>query len=368
MITLKTGLPRNGKTLSAVDELAKLFDRWEKHPSERRQVFQHGIPDLALEVEPLPVFPMGGSAGDEIPLTAEGKPATKLAFDQGSIPDGALIVIDECQDFFPPRGPSVPAPAHVSSLNTHGHRNLDYVLMTQHPKLIDNAVRRLINRHQHYRRMFGGKRAVTYEWDVCSDNLDFPKAVKGVYAYPRRRFGLYRSAVGFTKPKFKLPAFLIVPALAVPLAIWAGPAAVRTMYGATTGKGVSSSVPAVPASAPASAARAASSASPAASAASAVPLYSGCISMGERCSCVSSEGLFVRVEPQQCLDNVASSGHGIPYFVSGAEHATAFASPKGGAPGAAPGGAHSAPPVTTINGSPPGSTQRSVPPMSKSFL
>lgn len=315
MITIKTGLPRNGKTASVVDELQQLLKRWEKNPGERRSVFQFGIPDLKLEgIETIVAWPVGGKVGDVVPLTPDGKPACKLAFDQGAIPDGALIVLDEAQDFYPPRGPSIVMPAHVSALNTHGHRNLDYIILTQHPKLIDNAVRRLVNKHQHYRRMLGGGRAVTYEWDVCSDSLEYQKAVKGVYKYPPRVFGLYQSATGFTRPKFKLPAFLIVPLLAVPLGIYAIPTAYRALAGSVTGQGISQTAAKTVGGAevprPAAVASGASGVgvvpvSPVPVAAAKV--YSGCMSTATKCKCVTSDGT-VEDAPGLCVESSREFG------------------------------------------------------------
>lgn len=372
MITLKTGLPRNGKTLSLVDEVATLLERWRKHPGEQRPVFQFGIDELKLEgIEPLDVWPVGGKSGDQIPRRADGKPACKLTFDQSALPDGSLVLLDEAQDFYPPRGPAQNAPAHVAELNTHGHRNLDYIVLTQHPKLIDNAVRRLVNKHQHYRRMFGGGRAITYEWDSCSDSLDFPKAVKGMFAYPKKRFGLYKSATGFTKPKFRLPAFLVVPLLAIPLAIFAGPRAWHAMYGASTGKGING----VPAFAPpASAARvslgpvdgAQKPASPE-GAASAPDTFAGCIAMGPRCSCIDDKGRIVKVAPEVCQTNVASSGHEIPYVMRSTGGSVGFAAATG-LPAASAASSPMHAPVANIKGAPPEGTQRHVPAMSKSFL
>lgn len=309
MITLKTGLPRNGKTLSVVTELAELLKRWDKHPEERRPVFQFGVTDLVLPgIERIDAWPLAGKQGDPIPLTVDGKPSVPLTFDQGAIPDGALIIIDECQDFFQPRGPSVQAPAHVRALNTHGHRNIDYVLLTQHPKLIDNAVRRLVNKHQHYRRTFGGKSAVTYEWDVCSDSLEYSKAVKGLFRYPSKSFGLYKSASGFVRPKFRLPAFLIVPALAIPLAVWALPAAYRAFSGAAGGTGVGS------AAAPASAASASAPVLPGglvqtapASRPKRDPFsVAGCFAVGEDCRCFDHRGVQVHVPLNVCTVSSSS--------------------------------------------------------------
>lgn len=322
MITLKTGLPRNGKSISVVAELLALIERWKKHPEETRPVYQYGITDLKLPAITIEAWPAHGQKGDPIPLTPNGKPACPLAFDEHSIPDGALILIDEAQDFYPPRGPSQKPPQHVAVLNTHGHRNLDYVLMTQHPKLIDNTVRRLVNKHQHYRRTFGGGSAITYEWDVCSDTLEYHKAVKGLFRYPKKVFGLYKSASGFTKPTFKLPAFLAVPALAVPLAIWALPNAFDKLGGAMTGQGISDA--AKPAAAASSASRPASrpavaapqkpeSSEAQAQRAPKKPAIAGCMTMGHVCRCVDSDGNTAKVEEAECKVASVELGGLIPY-------------------------------------------------------
>ena len=319
MLTLKTGLPRNGKTVSTVDEIDKLLKSMEKDPTKVRPIFQFGITDLVLEgVHAIDAWPLDGKKGDAIPLRPDGKPASALAFDDQAIPDGALIVIDECQDFFPPRGPSQKPPAHVASLNTHGHRNLDYILLTQHPKLIDNAVRRLVNKHQHYRRMMGGGRAICYEWDVCSDSLEYQKAVKSMYTYPKRVFGMYRSASGFTPPKFRIPAWVIVPLLAIPIGVVAVPMAMKSMYGAMSGKGVgavasaasAASSPAKTASIEAAATTAKAPEGPASSPATEVK---GCIAMGARCQCIDGGGKLVPVPDTVCRENTVRLGGLIPY-------------------------------------------------------
>lgn len=325
MLTLKTGLPRNGKTVSLVTELAALLDLWKKNPAQSRPVFQFGITGLTLPATLIEAWPVSGKQGDVIPLSADGKPTVALTFDQGGIPDGALVLIDEAQDFYPPRGPSQQPPAHVRALNTHGHRDIDYVLCTQHPKLLDNAVRRLVNKHQHYRRAMGGGSAITYEWDVCSDSLEYQKAIKGVFSYPKKSFQLYRSASGFTKPKFKLPAFLIIPALALPLAIWALPTAWAAISGAMSGKGVASPVQVAPAGKVPSLAfgalPAASSPVP-----SPVPLpvaavvapvaMQGCIASAAKCMCIDSAGLVAVMTEAVCREASAVLGGVVPYDVS----------------------------------------------------
>lgn len=310
MLTLKTGLPRNGKTISVVAELQALLARWEKRPDERRPVYQFGIPELKLEgVQEVEAWPLGGKRGDAIPRTADGKPTVALTFDQDQIPDGSLVVVDECQDFYPPRGPSQQAPSHVRALNTHGHRNLDYILLTQHPKLIDNAVRRLVNKHQHYRRAMGGQKAITYEWDFCSDSLEFGKAIKGLFTYPRKAFGLYRSASGFTRPKFKWPLFLVIPLVALPIGVWAVPKAISVLHSSMTGRGVGAQPSSASASAPVQSGARALPLAPVQSAASASEAFwrriSGCFAVGDNCRCMDNRGMRVEVPVDICLKSAS---------------------------------------------------------------
>ena len=161
MITLRTGTPGACKTLSAVEALSKMLARWEKHPEEARPVYVHGVKDLALPHAPLPV-----KEWRERP----DKPAIMVP-DWDQMADGAFVLVDEAQSFFPPRSSASTPPPHVAWLNTHRHRGFDIEVITQHPKLIDGSLRALVGKHQHFRRMFGRKVSVCYEWDACSDSL-----------------------------------------------------------------------------------------------------------------------------------------------------------------------------------------------------
>jgi|GEM_PF-5932950 len=236
-MTLKTGVPGSGKTLTAVDELRALLrgDPGSKGDA-LRPVFVHGIPDLALPVVPLPVFaPVSSHRGDRVQLR------NALEVDWAVVPDGALVVIDEAQHIFPVRGAGAVVPGYVAWLNTHRHRGIDIVLMTQHPRLIDAAVRKLIGKHQHYRRLWGGSRHVCYEWDYCSEALSgMDQASKSVREFPRRAFSAYKSAEIHTKQSFRKPLWLAVPVLAVIGGIAVAPKAYQVLNGAATGKGIGS--------------------------------------------------------------------------------------------------------------------------------
>lgn len=222
MIILRTGVPGSGKTLSMVEALARLFKRFETHPDEARAVFQLGIPDL--------VFPVAECPLKSVQINKAGTPS--LVPDWDAMPDGSLVLIDEAQGVFPPRSSASAAPAHVSWLNTHRHHGFDIWLTTQHPKLIDATVRALVGKHQHYRRLFGGQRAVVYEWDSCSDNLAGIKtAVTSYWSYPKKVFKWYKSAEVHTKQEFKLPKWLAIPVIGLLLAVVFVPRAYSVMFG-----------------------------------------------------------------------------------------------------------------------------------------
>lgn len=208
MIELNTGVPGGGKTLSMVQELARLVKRWEKHPEEARPVFVLGIPELALPHAPVPLR--------SVQVDKAGAP--RLVPDWDEMPDGSLVLIDECQGVFPPRSSQSTPPAHVAWLNTHRHRGFDLWITTQQPKLIDSSVRALVGRHKHFRRLFGMKRAMIYEWDACSDSLSgMNNAVKSSWSYPSEVFKWYKSAEIHTKQRFKLPLWLGILPLGIVL-------------------------------------------------------------------------------------------------------------------------------------------------------
>lgn len=323
MIVLKTGVPGSGKTLSAVHEL---FQAVKREPE--RSVFVHGVKALSIPHRRLPVTIREGGQKIErreyvnpatgeveaVPVVVQEEDhSTLYEVDWSHVPDGSLVIVDEAQRVFPMRGAGNKVPPYIAWLNTHRHRGIDIWVITQHPKLIDNAVRRLVGKHQHYRRMFGGQRAVCYEWDSCSDGLQFTSATKSYWPYPKKAFSYYHSAEVHTKQRFRLPAFLIVPALAIPLGIFAGPKAYSALHGAATGKGVTASssvasgsvqgATAPPAAATTASAAAAAYYRPAMSIG--VPVR-GCWAQGERCECIGDQGRRVNVDVQTCRISAAS--------------------------------------------------------------
>ena len=194
MITFITGLPGNGKTLFALWYIKM------KAEKETREVYYHNIKDLSL---PWTVF----------------DPEKWM-----DLPHGSIIVIDEAQDVFPKKPNGAALPDFYSELAKHRHRGFDIYLITQHPSLVDNFVRKLGGQHFHSIRKFGLARSTVYEWSaVCPapENASSQKnAITLKWAYPKEVYGYYKSAEVHTV-KRTIPAKLIGAVLFV-LAVFAG--------------------------------------------------------------------------------------------------------------------------------------------------
>jgi zona occludens toxin len=291
MITLKTGVPGASKTLSAVHEMAVLLGRQIKGKEETRPIFVHGVKDLSLPHFPLP-------------------DATKWA----DCPEGSIVIIDEAQGTFPPRSSTSKPPPHVEALNTHRHKGIDLIVITQHPKLIDQAVRRLVGKHQHYRRLYGGKTSVCYEWDHCEDSLmGIKNAHKSMFRQPRDAFKYYTSAEVHTKQSFKVPLWLIAfPLAVVALAIHGGPTVARILSGKPS---EAATAPASASSTPSATALGTHAVTQHLADVAQVPALRivGCIALKARCECIDSTGVSAVVEYDRCMASSARGGLLVPY-------------------------------------------------------
>lgn len=194
MITLSTGLPGAGKTLYTLSFVKQIAER------ENRPVFYSGVKDLALpwhEIEPEKWY---------------------------ECPDGAIVLIDECQRLFRPRGNGAQVPPWVSRLETHRHQGLDLFLVTQHPMLVDANVRRLTERHFHIARRFGLQRATILEFQSCKDQplAKTADAQRQLWPYPKDAFTWYKSAeVHTVKRRLPVQVFVLVGTLLLAsVAVW----------------------------------------------------------------------------------------------------------------------------------------------------
>jgi len=167
MIELITGLPGNGKTLYTISYIKGRAQR------ENRPVFYNGIPDLTLNWERL----------DDPREWAK-------------CPPGSIIVIDEAQKVFRNRSMGTVPPDFVQQLETHRHLGIDLILITQHPSLIDPAVRRLAGSHRHMVRIWGMEASTIHQWPAVKDNCDKSRgdSEKTKWAFDKSVYGYYKSA------------------------------------------------------------------------------------------------------------------------------------------------------------------------------
>lgn len=188
MIELITGLPGNGKTLFALQRVRERAER------EGRPVFYARISGLVL-------------------------PWTQIdPYDWMSCPAGAIIVIDECQQSADPSDPKSPTlfgvrprgavvPPWAAALETHRHKGVDLVLITQDPMLLDAHDRKLVQTHWHVVRTFGLQRATVHEFNGARPNVAQSRSgsIRHEWRYPREAYGWYKSAELHTA-KARVPA------------------------------------------------------------------------------------------------------------------------------------------------------------------
>lgn len=315
MITLKTGVIGAGKTLSAVAEIAKLQARWEKHENEWREVFAFGVRDLALPHKPLQAYPVGGKPGDPIPYDELGQPTCDIVPMWETVPPGSIVIIDEAHRAFPPAGSGRPA-SHIAWLDMSRQAGIDIILITQHPRKLHIYARTSVNKHQHYRRAFGGSRSIVYEWDECSLTLSYKTATKGLFNYPADAYKYYKSAQEHTKISFAVPAWVVVPIAGILIGIVALPKAYSALSGAATGKGITEAAPASPSASSVSSPATAKAPESVEDAASSPPKLAGCIQGPRGGFCLDVNGQRVDMPPDVLAWNTRNLGGFVPYDMS----------------------------------------------------
>ena len=206
MITLITGTPGAGKTLYCISKLLrdlvgsviKSVDA-NGQPVETPRRVMTNIPGLLLDHELIGPDVGGGLADWHL----WAKP-------------GDVIAYDEVQRSWPPRPNGSKVPDYISALETHRHMGVDFIILTQNPMLLDRNVLALVGRHLHVRRFGGVGAALVYEWDHCSKQLMYSKALKkSPFRYDKSVFKLYKSAELHTKPKTSIPPLVYAVILAL---------------------------------------------------------------------------------------------------------------------------------------------------------
>lgn len=192
MITVITGTPGAGKTALAVDLLLREY--------ADRPLYVDNLNGLLLEHYELDVMEW-----------------------HTDVPDGSLIICDEIQRKWRPRGPGAKVPDCISALETHRHRGIDFILITQNVKLIDSNVRALVGRHLHIRDT-GWMGRWLYEFPECDTNNSWKRCEnKRRYTLPKHVFDKYKSASMHIKPVRNRPVllyFLCAAVLAFLYMLW----------------------------------------------------------------------------------------------------------------------------------------------------
>lgn len=187
MIELHTGGNGAGKTCEIVSRLMRIKDR---------PIFVFGINDLKVPHEKTPPISEW--------TTLEPHPEdASLLVPTFTFPSNALVVIDEAQNVYRPRGTGSKVPDIVAAFEAHRSLGIDFWLITQHPSLIDSNVRKLVRRHVHYRPTALGRYA--YEWPEATDPEKRSTAVKRKYGLDKKAFSQYKSADVHTKIEHKKP-------------------------------------------------------------------------------------------------------------------------------------------------------------------
>ncbi len=135
------------------------------------------------------------------------------------LPKRSVILVDECQQFFPPRKVGASVPRAIGELETHRHGGYDLHFITQDRTLCDANLRKLVGTHVHYFNAFGGNKVTRKQAAKCFDPNDYHDskiATKKLIARDKKLYGVYWSAEIHTH-KFKLPpaAFIALLCIAV---------------------------------------------------------------------------------------------------------------------------------------------------------
>lgn len=201
MITLITGGPGLGKTALAVDLIQKEYSD--------RTIFSN-VRGLTIDHADLPKVEEWTTQK----TNAQGVEEYEFAF-----PAGSLIIIDECQRFFPPRASGSKVPAALRAFETHRHTGVDFILITQGTRLIDVHLRSLVKGGRHIFLHHAFMARYRFERNECIDEDDRSSralAAKRKYKLPKHVFKLYKSSELHTKParaKLPLQAYILGVAL-----------------------------------------------------------------------------------------------------------------------------------------------------------
>lgn len=184
MIYLYTGVPGAGKTLFCLNDM---YDWWKKDAVEKCKAAKDHEGEWLKYARPVYVNRVNELA---VPGWKTFDDPTKWH----ELPDHSIILIDECQEAFPPRSNGAAVPEHVQRIADHRHRGIDIWMITQHPSSIDVFLKRRVEQHNHVHRKFGAKIVVFYTWAGVCDSPEKSRktAFKKDRLYPKHVFRFAR--------------------------------------------------------------------------------------------------------------------------------------------------------------------------------
>lgn len=164
---LVTGQPGHGKTAYGID-LAFKFHK------EGRAIYASGIKDFDYQ--------RAGWTFLEDPTKWE------------DLPDGSVVVLDECYNVLPNRNPGSKVPPHVEAMARHRHRGFDFILIAQQGLQLDPFLRGLYETHVHVRQnsVFRSKTKLK-RWDSYQGNVNGPCGDVIDWIRPKYVFDYYTS-------------------------------------------------------------------------------------------------------------------------------------------------------------------------------
>lgn len=166
-VYLVTGQPGHGKTAYAID-LAFKFQK------EGRSIYASGIKDFDYD-----------KAG-------WGELADPTQWEQ--LPDGSVVLLDECYSVFPNRNAGTKVPPHVDAMARHRHRGFDFILVAQQGLQLDPFLRGLYESHVHVRQNSVWKRKTKLKrWDAYQGAVNGPCADVVDWIRPNYVFDYYTS-------------------------------------------------------------------------------------------------------------------------------------------------------------------------------
>lgn len=332
-IELITGTPGAGKTTFAVatrlasevgreitlDDETCINLQLDVGSKVKRRIVQAGIKGLLVEHERLPHILTRESTPDSdiakwnalqpgatdtpVHMRLPGTPPVECAPIVQNwwlwCKPGDLIVIDEAQFVMGRAGTMGKKPPFwIQALEVHRHYGVDFIIITQHPNLIDTTVRALVGLHRHVRSVMGSALCMVYVWDHASNPERYALAAKTKFLRRKNHYSLFKSSSAHVAPPTAGRGIVwLVPLLLVLGGTLAWQLSKRFIPSAQAAP------PPVAASAPKGQGLARLNA---VSAPKAPKLLQGCYSVGDRCGCLGLDGGWLKVGADMCKLSASS--------------------------------------------------------------